>query len=241
MPSTNNTSKGRKSVRRTNPSSRRPTPVENPSWLTGASAGPAPDPPVSTRPVELPLLRLTWENFERLCYRVAQKSGHVEKAWAYGSQGHRQLGIDVLVRTKNGTFETWQSKRHQTFGAAQLLAAVQHFLNCEWAKTAKKFVLAVACKPSNPRVINAISMRLKPHLFAPLTTESNNVVAAIHPKATPVRRLRPSRKCAPGCRKHWRSSSKGALGRCRRVLIGRRQGSRPVGCFDPGLVVGSSQ
>jgi hypothetical protein len=102
MPSTNNTSKGRKSVRRTNPSSRRPTPVENPSWLTGASAGPAPDPPVSTRPVELPLLRLTWENFERLCYRVAQKSGHVEKAWAYGSQGHRQLGIDVLVRTKMG-------------------------------------------------------------------------------------------------------------------------------------------
>src|SRR5258705_5077550 len=86
---------------------RQPKAVENPAWLTAEPTGPGPRPPVVTRPASLPFLELTWENFERLCYRLAQKVGEVEKVWAYGTQGHTQLGIDVLVRMKDGTFETW--------------------------------------------------------------------------------------------------------------------------------------
>jgi hypothetical protein len=99
---------------------------------------------------------MSWENFERLCYRLAQKAGEVEKVWAYGTQGHEQLGIDVLVRMADGSFETWQSKRHQAFGPAQLMAAIDHFLKGKWANEAKKFVLAVACDGTSPLLIDAI-------------------------------------------------------------------------------------
>ena len=135
---------------------RRPKAVENPAWLTAEPTGPGPNPPVVTRPASLPFLELTWENFERLCYRLAQKVGEVEKVWAYGTHGHTQLGIDVLVRMKDGTFETWQSKRHQSFGLAELKAAVDHFLRGAWAGQAKKFVLAVACEGTHPKLIDAI-------------------------------------------------------------------------------------
>ena len=145
-----------KTARATKASTRKPKRVENPGWLAAEPSGPGPNPPVITRPASLPFLELSWENFERLCYRVAQKAGEVEKVWAYGTQGHEQLGIDVLVRMKDGTFETWQSKRHKTFGSSQLKAAVKHFLDGAWAGQAKKFILAVACEATNPKVVDAI-------------------------------------------------------------------------------------
>ncbi|MGA7452590.1 MAG: NACHT domain-containing protein [Rhodoplanes sp.] len=140
----------------TKASSRKPQRVENPAWLATKPSGPGPNPPVVTRPSALPFQELSWENFERLCYRLAQKDGEVEKVWAYGAQGHEQLGIDVLVRMKDGTFVTWQSKRHQTFGPSQLKAASRHFLDGAWAGQAKKFILAVACEVTSPKVIDAI-------------------------------------------------------------------------------------
>lgn len=138
------------------PASRTPTPTENPAWVTAEPTGTGPAPPVVPRAATLPFLQLSWENFERLCYRLAQKAGHIEKVWAYGTQGHQQLGIDVLVRMADGSFETWQSKRHRSFGPAQLLAAVNHFLKGKWANEAKKFVLAVACDGTAPNLIDAI-------------------------------------------------------------------------------------
>jgi hypothetical protein len=89
-----------------------PARTENPAWLASEPVGDGPPPPVATRPAALPFLELGWENFERLCYRLAQIDGAVEKAWSYGTAGYGQLGIDVLVRMKDGSFEAWQSKRH---------------------------------------------------------------------------------------------------------------------------------
>ena len=152
-------SKTENTTRKTNTgraSTGEPKHVENPAWLASEPAGSGPNPPIVTRSADLPFLELSWENFERLCYRLAQKAGGVEKVWAYGTQGHEQLGIDVLVRMKDGTFETWQSKRHKTFGSTQLKAAVKHFLGGAWAGQAKKFILAVACEATNPKVIDAI-------------------------------------------------------------------------------------
>jgi hypothetical protein len=80
----------------------------------------------------------------------------VEKAWCSGSTGHAQLGIDILVRKKDGTYEVWQSKRNQKFGPANIRAAVEIFLKHEWADQAKRFVLALACEASDPKAINEI-------------------------------------------------------------------------------------
>jgi hypothetical protein len=136
-------------------SKKAPARVENPAWLSSDPVG-GPPPPVTTRLAALPLLDLSWENFERLCYRLAQVDGTVEKAWSYGTSGYGQLGIDILVRMTDGSFQAWQSKRHKTFGVAALKEAVQVFTKAEWAKRAKRFVLAVACTINDPRVIDEI-------------------------------------------------------------------------------------
>lgn len=129
---------------------------ENPAWLVGAPSGDAPQPPIKDAVNNLPLLGIRWENFERLCRRLSERSGDVEKSWCYGGPGHTQLGIDVLVRMKDGSYEAWQSKRHQTFRAADVSAAVDYFLEQDWARQAKRFVLALACEISNPKVIDEI-------------------------------------------------------------------------------------
>jgi hypothetical protein len=129
---------------------------ENPAWLVAAPSGDAPQPPIKDAVNNLPLLGIRWDNFERLCRRLSERSGDVETSWCYGGHGHTQLGIDVLVRMKDGSYEVWQSKRHQTFGAADVSAAVEYFLQHDWAKQAKRFVLALACEISNPKVIDEI-------------------------------------------------------------------------------------
>lgn len=128
---------------------------ENPSWLT---ADPIEDvaAPVTTRKDLLPLLDLRWENFERLCYRLAKSQGHITKAWSYGTSGYGQLGIDILVRRKDGSFEAWQSKRHKTFGVAAVREAITVFENADWANHAKRFVLAVACGVKDPKVVDEL-------------------------------------------------------------------------------------
>jgi hypothetical protein len=51
--------------------------------------------PVETRPQTLPFGELSWENFERLCYRLASKPERVEYVARYGRSGQAQEGIDL--------------------------------------------------------------------------------------------------------------------------------------------------
>src|SRR5690242_2880257 len=85
----------------------------DPQWLINAPNGAAPPPPTVTRATELPFNALSWRDFERLCRRLAQRRGEVEKAYAYGTEGQAQGGIDVLVRLANGAYEVWQAKRYK--------------------------------------------------------------------------------------------------------------------------------
>jgi hypothetical protein len=135
---------------------RAPTRIENPSWLAEGPTGAAPHPPVRSRTDILPFTHLMWEDFERLCVRLARRGADVEAAWAYGKSGHAQHGIDVLVRAPNGTFHVWQSKRHKSISKTKIEAAVQYFLRRKWAKQATRFVLAVGCEFSSPAIVEAI-------------------------------------------------------------------------------------
>lgn len=135
---------------------RAPARIENPSWLREGPTGAAPNPPVRPRTDVLPFTSLTWEDFERLCVRLAERGANVEAAWAYGTSGHAQHGIDVLVRLPDGTYHVWQSKRHKSISKTKIDAAVQYFLRRKWGQRATRFVLAVACEFSSPAVIDAI-------------------------------------------------------------------------------------
>jgi NACHT domain len=135
---------------------RSPARTENPGWLREGPTGVAPNPPVRSRTNVLPFTSLVWEDFERLCARLAGRGANVEAAWTYGKSGHAQHGIDVLVRLPDGTYHVWQSKRHKSISKAKIEAAVEYFIKQKWAKQATRFVLAVGCEFSSPAVVDAI-------------------------------------------------------------------------------------
>jgi len=105
---------------------------------------PAVDPPTVTREQVLPLGSLSWENFERLCFRLAHRGGDVEDARIYGERGQAQEGIDLFVRRATGDYATWQCKRYQEIKNTDIKKAVTKFLEGDWAGRTKLFRLAVA-------------------------------------------------------------------------------------------------
>jgi len=105
---------------------------------------PAIAPPTVTREQVLPLGSLSWENFERLCFRLAHRGGDVEDARIYGERGQAQEGIDLYVRRATGDYATWQCKRYQELTTTDIKEAVTKFLEGDWAGRTKLFRLAVA-------------------------------------------------------------------------------------------------
>lgn len=76
-------------------------------------------PPVITRIQVLPFGELTWENFERLCYRLAGRTERVEYVARYGRSGQAQQGIDLFARIASGK---WRDAAHED-AAARLCQA----------------------------------------------------------------------------------------------------------------------
>ncbi len=113
---------------------------------------PAVAPPTVTRQQVLPLASLSWENFERLCFRLAHRCGEVEDARIYGERGQAQEGIDLYVRRATGDYETWQCKRYEQITTTDIKEAVTKFLEGNWESRTRLFRLAVA--PS----LNAIKL-----------------------------------------------------------------------------------
>lgn len=101
-------------------------------------------PPTVTREQALPLGSLSWENFERLCFRLAHRGGDVEDARIYGERGQAQEGIDLYVRRATGDYATWQCKRYREVTTTNIKDAVTKFLEGDWAARTKVFRLAVA-------------------------------------------------------------------------------------------------
>jgi len=81
----------------------------------------------------LPLNELCWETFQKLCARLAQRSGNVEFTQEYGLPGQNQEGIDIYVRRPlSGRYGVWQCKRYQEVSGADIKAAVDEFEAGEW-------------------------------------------------------------------------------------------------------------
>lgn len=99
-------------------------------------------PPVEVRAHHLPLGELTWEDFERLCLRLAKLQGDVLHCQLYGTRGQKQEGIDLYSRIQSPeSYRVYQCKRETNFGAAKIRRAVEKFLSGEWAAKSSSFVL----------------------------------------------------------------------------------------------------
>lgn len=114
---------------------------EAPSWL-GTPPDSRVDPPVETSRQELPFGALSWENFEKLCWRLVRAEADVEHCQLYGVRGQDQGGIDIYARRRSADeYAVYQCKKVRDFGPADLKTAVETFLEGQWADRADTFVL----------------------------------------------------------------------------------------------------
>lgn len=98
--------------------------------------------PVETRKHELPFGELSWEDFERLCYRLARSNADIEHCQPYGIPGQKQDGIDIYAKLKNDNiYAVYQCKREKDFEPPKIKSAITKFLDGKWAEKAKIFVL----------------------------------------------------------------------------------------------------
>jgi hypothetical protein len=100
------------------------------------------NPPAVTRDQALPFGELAWEDFERLCLRLARSEAEVIHCQLYGTPGQKQEGIDLYVKLAlNNEYRVYQCKRENDFGASKIRKAVDKFLDGAWGKKAKTLVL----------------------------------------------------------------------------------------------------
>jgi hypothetical protein len=115
-----------------------------PPYLLDAPGGGFPAPPVESAEQVLPFGRLTPENFERLCLRLARLDGTPVRCRRYGVPGQKQYGIDFYSRVPSGRYATYQCKRYETINAADIVAAVDAFLDGKWFPRSERFVFCSA-------------------------------------------------------------------------------------------------
>ena len=99
--------------------------------------------PVETRILELPFDQLSWQNFERLVFRLVRKNDDIVYCAPYGRPGQAQDGIDVYARLSGGKHVCWQARNWNDVGASDIKKAVDDFLNGKWEASAERFVLCV--------------------------------------------------------------------------------------------------
>lgn len=112
-----------------------------PEYLTKPADGVV-SPPALTRPQELPFGKLTWDNFERLCFRLATKEARIEHCQLYGVPGQNQQGIDIYAKLQGASkYTVYQCKREKNFGPPKIRKAIEKFLSGEWPAKSERFVL----------------------------------------------------------------------------------------------------
>ncbi|MBO9436998.1 NACHT domain-containing protein [Ruegeria sp. R13_0] len=109
----------------------------------------------------LPFGSLSWENFERLCYRLALKQGVFDHVARYGRQGQAQQGIDIYARTPDGRYSVWQAKRYANYSPHNLKSAIETFLNGSWVDQTDTFVIAVQASLEDVKLQDEIERQVK--------------------------------------------------------------------------------
>lgn len=118
------------------------------------------EPPVETRPQLLPLAKLSWPAFERLCARLAKREADIQYCYQYGVPGQEQEGIDLYGRTASQRFTTWQCKRYQSFSASDLRSAADKFLEGAWTSKTERFHICVTVAVEQRPLIDEVEKQI---------------------------------------------------------------------------------
>lgn len=140
------------------------TPADTPSWLLTPATGVGPSQPVQTLNQILPLHELTWEDFERLCFRLLRLEARAVRAALYGLPGQAQQGIDAYAigpttpdeATNLRPHVVLQSRRINNVTPTNLENSVDDFLIGTWAGTSQKFIYATSCPARSTQIIDKV-------------------------------------------------------------------------------------
>ncbi|WP_291728249.1 NACHT domain-containing protein [Bernardetia sp.] len=110
------------------------------------------DPPIETTVQELPLEKLAWEDFEKLCLAVVQIDFSINDCEIYGTKGQAQEGIDIFARQANGKYSAYQCKRYQKFDLSNINNAVQYFKKKSFYSKSESLYLCTSCEWNKTQV-----------------------------------------------------------------------------------------
>lgn len=96
-------------------------------------------PPIETNANSLPIEQLRWEDFEKLCLRLAQAIHGKNNCEIYGVAGQKQDGIDIFAY-KNSKYSSYQCKRYKAVSKNDLEQAVQTFRSGKWHQESDEFI-----------------------------------------------------------------------------------------------------
>ena len=137
---------------------------ETPSWLLTPPIGGGLPLPVQTHEQELPLDRLAWQDFERLCLRLLRSEVGAVRASLYGLPGQGQQGIDVYAIggiTPNGAddprrYVALQSRRIKNVTGTNVENSVGDFLKGNWAEVSKTFIYATSSSIRSTQLLDKV-------------------------------------------------------------------------------------
>ncbi|WP_458115676.1 hypothetical protein [Arthrobacter sp. D2-10] len=92
----------------------------------------------------LPFNALSWEDFERLQWRVMHDVEGLRHAQLYGDRGQAQYGLDIVALAPDGIGVALQSKKYRKFGAAEIKSAVNKFRTTERPFSIDRLIIGVA-------------------------------------------------------------------------------------------------
>ncbi len=117
-------------------------------------------PPTQPRLQELPFGELNWEDFEKLCVRLAALEGSPEHWQRYGIAGQDQQGIDIYTRVGGSRpFHTYQCKRYEHLQPNQIRQAVQRFMDGVWKPRCSRFVFCVSVSIEPTQIAEEIAQQ----------------------------------------------------------------------------------
>lgn len=113
--------------------------------------------PVMGKPELLPFNQLAWEDFERLQWRVMRDVEGLRHAQLYGNRGQAQFGLDIVALHPDGIGVALQSKKYETFGPADITAAVDKFLERERPFPVHRLIIGVATTVRTTKAIDELA------------------------------------------------------------------------------------
>lgn len=132
-----------------------------PDWLIEQPDNEIDEQPVITKQQSLPLDKLSWQNFERLCLRIINEESKVEFCHFYGKEGQNQEGIDLFAQSDTlEKYDVYQCKRVKNYGPDKINNAVVKFIGGSFLDQTKTFYLCTSeSLRSNTRMDAIIEQR----------------------------------------------------------------------------------